>query len=111
MSNIGSKRERIRIVRKAKTRRSDGGYDLADTTITEFWAHVSPVAANETEQAGRKRGACTYLITANRLEGFTTEDQLLWLTNGSLALNIREIRAPGKRVSHMTIVAESGVIQ
>jgi head-tail adaptor len=111
MSNIGQKRERIRIVRQAKTRRADGGYNLAPTTVAEFWAHVDPVSANETEQAGRKRGAVTYLITANRLEGFTTEDGLVWLTNGSLALNIREIRAPGKRVSHMIIVAESGVTQ
>lgn len=109
MPNIGQKRERVRIVRVAKTRRSDGGYDTADTTLCEFWATVRPVSANEQEQAGRKASATTYLIEAARHEGFTTEDSLIWLTAGEMQMNIREIRLPSKRTSNMTIVAESGV--
>ena len=109
MPNIGQRRERVRIVRTAKTRRTDGGYDTVGTTLCEFWASVKPVSANEAEQAGRKASATTYIIEAVRNETFTTEDSLVWLTAGELVMNIREIRLPSKRTSLMTIVAESGV--
>lgn len=111
MSNIGRMRERIRIDRLSRTRRLDGGYDTAPVTFAQFWAHVKPVQANENEQAGRKRGAVTYLIEANRVDGLTTDDKVTWLTRGNAALNIREIRLPATRPLFMEIVAESGVVQ
>lgn len=111
MSNIGSKRERIRIVRQTKARRADGGYDRTPATICEFWASVKPVSANEAEQAGRKSGAVTYIITAPRRDDFTTEDKVVWLTRSNIEMNIREIRKAGARPLFMDFVAESGVTQ
>lgn len=111
MNNIGSKRERFRIVRQSKARRTDGGYDRTATTVAEFWAHAKPVAGTEAEQAGRKAGAITYVITTATRNDITTEDGLVWLTRSNRALNIREIRDAGARPLHIEIIAESGVTQ
>lgn len=111
MSNIGNKRERVRFVRLAKVRRTDGGYDVSSTTLAERWAEIKPVRATESEQAGRKRGAVTYLITMPRYDDATTEDSLVWLTRGSAPLNIREIRRDAMRPLEMIVIAESGVVQ
>lgn len=109
MSNIGAKRERIRIVRPARTRRTDGGYDTGTTTVAEFWAHIKPVQGTEAERAGRLRSATTYVITAPRVDGLTSDDTIVWLTRGSLAMNIREIRTDGIRMIDMQLIAETGV--
>lgn len=111
MNGIGLKRERVRFVRQAKTRRADGGYDVLDTTVAERWAHVRPVQSSEQEQAGRMRGAVTYMIEIARTDGLQTEDAILWLTRDSVRLNIREIRTDGLRPLDTIIVAQSGVIQ
>jgi head-tail adaptor len=110
-TGTGLKRERIRFVRQAKTRRADGGYDVLDTTVAERWAHVRPVQSNEQEQSGRMRGAVTYIIELARTDGLTTEDAIVWLTRDSVRLNIREIRTDGMRPIDMEIVAQSGVVQ
>ena len=111
MSDIGTRRERIRFVRPSRSKRTDGGFDVADSTVAERWASVRPVAANEQEQASRLRGAVTYLIELPRLDGLTIDDAVVWLTRGSVRLNIREIRTDAARPLTMTIVAQSGVIQ
>lgn len=111
MSAIGERRERIRFVRQTKTKRADGGYATADTTLAERWAAVEPAGASEGDQAGRMRGAVTYKITLARHDGLTTEDAIVWLTRGSTRLNIREIHTAGIRPLEMTIVAQAGVIQ
>ncbi len=111
MKGIGTKRERIRFVRQSRAKRTDGGYDTADATLAERWAAVRPVKADEQEQAGRLRGAVTYIIELARYDGLTTDDAIVWLTRGSVRLNIREIRTDALRPIEMTIVAQSGVVQ
>lgn len=111
MSGIGAKRERIRFIRQTRAKRPDGGYDTTDATLAERWARVKPVQANEQEQAGRLRGAVTYLIELARYDGLTTDDAIVWLTRGSVRLNIREVRTDALRPLEMTVVAQSGVVQ
>lgn len=104
---IGEMRERIRFVRNSRTARDDGGYDVADATVATRWASVSPVQANEREAHGRMRGAVTYLIKCDpQALALTVDDRIVWLTNGNVELNIREIRTPGARAMTLDIVAE-----
>lgn len=107
MSSIGDMRERVAFTRKAKVRREDGGYDTTPTTIATVWAKVRPVQARESEQAGRLRGATTYVLDIYRRTDLATEDNCTWLTGGNLALNVREIRLPPARPLMMEIVADS----
>ena len=107
MAKIGALRERIRFTRKIKSRRADGGYDTTPTTVAEVFASVQPVRATEAEQAGRLTSQVTYLIHAYRLTGITAEDNLEWVTNGNVKLNIREIRQPPGRALMTEIIATS----
>lgn len=98
-------------MRQTKTRRSDGGYDVADATLAERWASVRPVRGSEQEQSGRMAGTVTYMIELARYDDATTEDAIVWLTRGDARLNIREIRTDALRPLEMTIIAQSGVVQ
>ena len=111
MSGIGSRRERVRFTRLGRTRRADGGYDTAPTTLAERWASVVPMQADEQEEAGRLRGGVKYKIEVARYDGLTTDDKIVWLTRDSVELNIRELPLDGLRPLEMTIIAQSGVIQ
>lgn len=108
---LGDLRERVEIRREARTRRADGGYDrAAPTLVATVWARVRPVVARESEQAGRLAGTTTYLVDMRRRTDLTTDDRLVWLTGGSLALNIREVRVPGPRDVLMVVVAEAKAV-
>lgn len=110
--SVGERRERIIIRRKTRVQRVDGGYDTAVSDLATRWASVRPVRerAGESEQAGRKRGTVTYLIECDaRGTDCTTDDMIVWETNGAIVLNVREVRKPMGRTLPLTIVAESGV--
>lgn len=107
MAKIGALRERIRFTRKTKIRRADGGYDTTPTTVAEVYASVQPVRASEAEQAGRLASAVTYLISIYRRTDLTAEDNIEWVTNGNLKLNMRELRQPPGRMLMTEIVATS----
>lgn len=109
--SAGERRERIRIVRKTRTKRTDGGYDVSPTTVAERWAKITPVRATEGEEAGRNRGAVSYLLEFDATgTDVTTGDKLVWLTNGNIELNVREVRTPMTRALALEVVAESGVV-
>jgi len=108
---LGARRERITIRRKTRTQRVDGGYDTAVADVATRWASVRPVSAREGEEAGRKRGTVTYLIECdNRGTDCTTDDVIVWKTNGNLVLNVREVRRPAGHELALVIVAESGAV-
>lgn len=78
-----------------------------ETFSKECFASVRPVQANESEQAGRLRSSTVYLIRVYRRTDIDAEHNILWLTNGNMPLNIREIRQPAGRVLMTEIVATS----
>lgn len=105
----GPKRERVEILRPARTRRADGGYDTTTTTVATVWAEVVPASAREQVREGRPAGVVSYNVAIRQRSDVTTDDTLNWLKTPALKLNIREIRQPGARDIDMIIVAESGV--
>lgn len=110
MAKFGEKRERVRIVRNVKTQSADGSYDAAETTVATRWAKVTPDRGNEAQQAGRQRGAMGYSIELDAATDVRADDTIYWETNGSLALNVREVRKPMGRALDMVVYAEMGVI-
>ncbi len=54
---IGARRDRIRFIRRARVKRTDGGFDVSTSPLADRWAAVEPVRAKENEQAGRLRGS------------------------------------------------------
>ena len=72
---------------------------------------VIPVRGAEGSDAGALRAEATYLIVMRRRADVTpTGHYLVWSSNGSQKLNIREVRDPGPRESFMTVVAETGAV-
>lgn len=110
--SLGERRERITIRRKSRTQRVDGGYDTTVADLATRWASVRPLRdrAGESEQAGRKRGTVTYLIEVDsRGTDCVTDDMIVWVTNGDIVLNVRQVRKPMGRTLPLIIEAESGV--
>lgn len=107
---VGALRERVRFVRPTKTRRADGGYDVVQETVCERWASVVPVSAREDNQSGRMAPRTLYEITIRRTELLQAEDAVVWLTNGGMQMNIRELPLPSKRAAFLTIRAEAGAV-
>lgn len=107
----GMMRERIRVVRKTRTARSDGGYDVSDTTVQERWAHIAPSGSSEREEAGRQHSGVSYTVTMDsRGADVTADDKLLWLTNSNLVLNVRGVHKPPRRDLPLELRCEAGVV-
>ena len=108
---IGERRERIRIQRRSRERRPDGGFDTVTATIATRWASVRPVRGMEGELAGRQAGTVTYLIEMDsRGADVSADDVLVWATNGDLEMNVREVRRPSARALPLVVVAEQGAV-
>lgn len=109
---IGDRKDRIRIQRRSRVKRADGGYDVTTATLIDLWAALRPVRAQEEEEAGRKRGGVTYLIEVDALaaQSVTADDALIWLTGSDTPMNIREVRKPTRSAMPLVIVAETGTI-
>lgn len=114
--NAGEMTECASIVRKTRTQRADGGYDVTTADVaTDLWCKVTPVAARENEEAGRLRGATTYLFEFfqdDLPDDITTDDYLQWTTpqDGTVTLDISAIRMPRNRELTVQIVGEAGEI-
>jgi head-tail adaptor len=112
--SIGERRERIEIKRKSRVQRADGGFDTTLATIATRWAKVTPLrrtAQTEIELAGSLRGVVRYLIEVDsRGADVNTDDVVVWVTNGDMQLNVREVRAPKRRDLPLEVLAESGVV-
>jgi head-tail adaptor len=110
---IGERRERIEIKRKARTERDDGGYDTSIVTISTRWAKITPQRRpgnTEIEVAGSLRGTVRYDIEIDsRGADVRTDDLIVWKTNDSLVLNVRDVRTSSRRALPIEIVAELGV--
>jgi len=111
--SIGERRERIQIKRKARVKRVDGGFDTTIAVIATRWAAVTPIrriGGTETEIAGALRGTVKYLIEVDsRGADVRTDDVIVWITNGDVMLNVRDVRTPSGRALPLEIIAESGV--
>ena len=110
---IGERRERIEIKRKARVPRDDGGFDTTLAVIKTLWAKVVPqrrTGNTELEIAGALRGTVRYNIEVDsHAADVMTDDVIVWKTNDSIVLNVREVRTPPRRDLPLEIVAESGV--
>jgi head-tail adaptor len=109
---IGDMTESVRLVRRARVQRADGGYDVSDTTLADVWAAVRPVEARETEQGGRLFGSTSYLIVLHADDlpaGLTTDDHAVWAApDGDVSFNIRAIRRSRDRELTVELVGEKG---
>lgn len=104
---IGSKSERVRILRRARTKDANGNYDLVETLVAERWASVQPISGNENELAGQLRAVMNYKISLD-VYGvpITSDDKVQWANRGNIELNIREIRlAPVQSIDTVLICA------
>lgn len=110
--SAGSFRDVLTIKSIGRSQRADGGYDTTPATLATVRGAVKAVRASEYVQAGRlvKNGA-TYVITTYRRDDVTTDMYVIWDSAGSIELNIREVRFPPERSTHMEIVAERGVVR
>lgn len=111
MVTRGDMRDRVRVVRKSRTQRSDGGYTISETTVQERWAHIAPSGGGEASEAGRQHSAVQYTVTVDALGlDCTADDHLLWLTKGDAVLNVRAVRIVRRREMFAEIECETGVI-
>lgn len=108
---IGELYDQIQFKRAVRTRRSDGGADVTETTLSTVYASVVPVSAREGEQAGRLAGFVTHIIKIHYSDlpaDLTVDDELIWVSGGNVRFNIRGIKRPGARNMLAEIIAESG---
>lgn len=111
MVTRGMMRDRIRVVRKTRVARADGGYDMSDTTVQERWARIEPVGSSEGQEAGRQHSSVGYTVTVDaRGADVTADDKLLWLTNSNRVLNVRGVQTVMRRAMLLEIKCDSGVV-
>lgn len=111
---VGDMTERVSFVRSGRTKRADGGYDVADSTLATVWASVRPVSAREGEEAGRLVGAVSYLVEVWRDDlpsGLTTDDRVTWVApagGSDVQFNLRGIEMPRGRDLLVKLICEKG---
>ncbi len=104
----GALDQRIRFEQEARTPDGAGGASRTWVEVATVWASVAPVRARETDIAQKKQGETTYQIVVRRRTDITPAMRAVWVTNGNLAMNIREVQVPSVREAGMTIIADAG---
>lgn len=112
-ANSGEMTESITFVRSTRTKRADGGYDVADTTLAEVFAAMKPTRGAEVKEAGRLIGYLSYdvwLYLDDVPEDLTTDDRVVWASeDGDVAFNIRAIEIGRGDDLATRIVCDKGV--
>lgn len=107
---IGTKTERVRLVRRTRGKDDNGDYLLTEAVLAERWAAVAPLTGAESELAGQLRATMNYKVTLD-LYGLevTSDDRVKWLTRGGeIELNLQEIRLSPVRYVDSTLICVSG---
>lgn len=107
---IGTKAERVKIVRRSRAKDANGDYTLVEETIAERWAAVSPIEGMENELAGQLRATMKYRVKLD-LYGvlLTSDDKVQWQTRGTyIELNLQEIRLSSVRNIDSELICMSG---
>ena len=87
--------------------RATGWTDIAANPTV--WANIEALTGREGVEADKLEASARYRVTIRNRSDVDSSMRLVWLTNGNLALNIREMPDPGPRALYREFFAEEGV--
>lgn len=102
-----------RVTIQAQTLAADGGGGGASSwadigTVPTVWAGVEALSGREVTDAQQLEGRAMYRLTIRNRSDITAAMRVLWVSNGNLVLNIRELPDPGPRALYRSLVCEAG---
>lgn len=102
--------ERVRIEREIRIADQGGGAEIGWDVVRTIWASVQPLKGREQLEAMQLEASNLYRVTLrNDHDDLDASRRLVWLTNGHMVLNIREIAPRSPRDPMRVLVAEAGV--
>lgn len=102
---VGELTERVKLLRRADVDDGAGGAGEALNEYAEVWAKIVAGAGGEKQRAERTDAIAGYLVVIHNRSDVLEADVIRW---GGRDLNIRQVKAQGKRDLFLEIEAELG---